>query len=63
MTPVVLELGGKNPCIVDRTANIKFTARRICWGKFFNVGQTCIAPDYLLVDVKVEEAKTTPNLL
>ncbi|MFT6748777.1 MAG: aldehyde dehydrogenase (NAD+) [Flavobacterium sp.] len=55
LTPVTLELGGKNPCIVDETANIKIAARRIAWGKFFNAGQTCIAPDYLLVHESVKE--------
>ncbi len=49
MTPVTLELGGKNPCIVDENCNIQLTAKRIVWGKFINAGQTCIAPDYLLV--------------
>ncbi|MCX2680839.1 aldehyde dehydrogenase [Galbibacter sp. EGI 63066] len=49
LTPVTLELGGKNPCIVDETANIRLAAKRIVWGKFLNGGQTCIAPDYLLV--------------
>jgi aldehyde dehydrogenase (NAD+) len=52
MTPVVLELGGKNPCIVDDTANIFLAAKKIVWGKFFNVGQTCIAPDYILIHAK-----------
>ena len=49
-----MELGGKSPCIVDETANLRIAARRIVWGKFMNAGQTCIAPDYLLVkrDVK-----------
>lgn len=50
LTPVTLELGGKNPCIVDQTAELKVAAKRIVWGKFVNAGQTCIAPDYLLVD-------------
>lgn len=50
LTPVTLELGGKSPCIVDSDINIEYTARRITWGKFINAGQTCIAPDYLLVD-------------
>ncbi|WGD34684.1 aldehyde dehydrogenase [Olleya sp. YS] len=50
LTPVTLELGGKNPCIIDETANIKLTAKRIVWGKFVNAGQTCIAPDYILID-------------
>lgn len=49
MTPVTLELGGKNPCIIDGTMNLKLTAKRLVWGKFVNAGQTCIAPDYLLV--------------
>ena len=54
LTPVVLELGGKSPCIVDKDADIALAARRIAWGKSLNAGQTCIAPDYLLVhrDVK-----------
>ncbi|MEO0060190.1 MAG: hypothetical protein RLZZ312_1837 [Bacteroidota bacterium] len=50
LTPVTLELGGKNPCIVDKTANLKLAAKRIVWGKFLNAGQTCIAPDYILVE-------------
>ena len=49
LTPVTLELGGKSPCIVDQDANIEQAARRIVFGKFLNAGQTCIAPDYLLV--------------
>lgn len=49
LTPVTLELGGKSPCIVDRTANSKLAAKRIVFGKFLNAGQTCVAPDYLLV--------------
>lgn len=49
MTPHTLELGGKNPCIVDESANLDIAAKRICWGKFLNAGQTCIAPDYLLI--------------
>lgn len=48
LTPVVLELGGKSPCIVDSTANLEVTARRILWGKTLNAGQTCVAPDYIL---------------
>ncbi len=55
LTPVTLELGGKSPCIVDKTANIPVAAARIVWGKFVNCGQTCIAPDYLLVDQAVKE--------
>ncbi|MFV0353001.1 MAG: aldehyde dehydrogenase [Oscillospiraceae bacterium] len=56
LTPVSLELGGKSPCIVDETADIKLAARRIAFGKYINAGQTCIAPDYLLVqkDVKTQ---------
>lgn len=50
LTPVTLELGGKSPCIVDQDINLETTARRIIWGKFINAGQTCVAPDYLLVD-------------
>lgn len=50
LTPVTLELGGKSPCLVDRDVDLATTARRIVWGKFANAGQTCIAPDYLLVD-------------
>jgi len=53
MTPFALELGGKSPAIVDLEANIEITARRIIWGKFFNAGQTCVAPDYLLVNSKI----------
>jgi len=56
LTPVTLELGGKSPTIVDATANLRVAARRIAWGKFLNAGQTCIAPDYLLVDKKVASA-------
>lgn len=56
LTPVVLELGGKNPVVVDKDANLKLAARRIIWGKMLNAGQTCVAPDYLFVhkDVKDE---------
>lgn len=54
LTPTTLELGGKNPCIVDDSANIKISAKRIVWGKFFNCGQTCIAPDYLLVHESIQ---------
>ncbi len=55
MVPVTLELGGKSPCIVDQTAPLKLTARRIVWGKLLNAGQTCIAPDYLFVHESVKE--------
>ena len=54
LTPVTLELGGKSPVIVDADANIEVAARRIAFGKFLNAGQTCIAPDYVLVDRRVE---------
>ncbi len=55
LTPVTLELGGKSPCIVDKTADIAKTARRILFGKLLNSGQTCVAPDYLLVHEAVKE--------
>ena len=54
LTPVTLELGGKNPCIVDETASIQLAAKRIIWGKCVNAGQTCIAPDYVLVQEGVK---------
>jgi len=56
LTPVVLELGGKSPCIVDATADLEVTARRIAFGKLLNAGQTCVAPDYVLVQAEVSEA-------
>ena len=55
LTPVTLELGGKSPCIVDETANISLAAKRIVWGKFLNVGQTCVAPDYILCAQSVRD--------
>lgn len=55
LTPVTLELGGKSPCIVDETANVPVAARRIAWGKFLNAGQTCVAPDYVLVHQSRED--------
>ena len=55
LTPVVLELGGKSPCIVDKEADVEIAARRIVWGKGLNAGQTCIAPDYLLLHKSVKE--------
>ncbi len=55
LTPVTLELGGKSPCIVDNDINIEYTARRIVWGKFLNAGQTCVAPDYLLVNKNIKQ--------
>lgn len=56
LTPVILELGGKSPVVVDRSADVSLAAKRIAWGKTLNAGQTCIAPDYLLIhkDVKAE---------
>jgi len=54
LTPITLELGGKNPCIIDKTANIELTVKRIVWGKFINAGQTCIAPDYILIDASIK---------
>ncbi|MGM0689865.1 MAG: aldehyde dehydrogenase, partial [Bacillota bacterium] len=55
LTPVTLELGGKNPCLVDRGVDLDITAKRILWGKFINTGQTCIAPDYLLVHREIKD--------
>ena len=55
LTPVVLELGGKSPCIVDATANIKLAAKRIVFGKYLNCGQTCVAPDYILCEESVKD--------
>lgn len=58
LTPVTLELGGKSPCIVDADINLEHTARRIAWGKFINAGQSCIAPDYVLVDKTIKKDLT-----
>lgn len=55
LTPVTLELGGKSPCIISRTADLRIAARRIVFGKYLNCGQTCIAPDYVLVEKAVHE--------
>ncbi len=55
LTPVTLELGGKSPCIIDRDVDLKVAARRIAWGKFYNAGQTCVAPDYVLAHRDVHE--------
>ena len=55
LTPVTLELGGKSPVIVDASANIRVAARRVAWGKWLNAGQTCIAPDYVMVDASVRD--------
>ncbi len=56
LTPLTLELGGKSPCIVDKEVKIKYAAKRIVWGKYLNAGQTCVAPDYLIVhkDIKAK---------
>jgi aldehyde dehydrogenase (NAD+) len=54
LTPVTLELGGKSPCIVDSDTNLDVTVKRIAWGKFVNAGQTCIAPDYVLINKKIK---------
>ncbi|GEO05412.1 aldehyde dehydrogenase [Adhaeribacter aerolatus] len=59
LTPVTLELGGKSPCIVDDTANLHVAARRIAWGKFLNAGQTCVAPDYLILHQSVKDQFVT----
>ena len=56
LTPMVLELGGKSPCIVDKDANLTIAARRIAWGKCLNSGQTCIAPDYLFLHESIKDA-------
>ena len=55
LTPVTLELGGKSPCFVDASVRLDYAAKRIAWGKFINAGQTCIAPDYILVDAAVKD--------
>lgn len=55
LSPVTLELGGKSPCIVEADANIAYAAKKIAWGKFVNAGQTCVAPDYLLVHASIKD--------
>ena len=55
LTPVVLELGGKSPCIIDQDADLKVAAKRVAWGKALNAGQTCIAPDYLIIHEDVKD--------
>ena len=55
LTPVVLELGGKSPCIIDKSANLELAAKRVAWGKALNAGQTCIAPDYLMIHEDVKD--------
>lgn len=59
LTPVTLELGGKSPCIIDETANLPLAAKRIIWGKLFNAGQTCIAPDYVVVHYRMKKKLIT----
>lgn len=56
LTPVTLELGGKSPCIIDKSANLKLAAKRIVWGKLLNSGQTCVAPDYVVIPSDKKEA-------
>lgn len=56
LTPVTLELGGKSPCIVEKSANIRLAAKRIVFGKFLNCGQTCVAPDYIYCDKSIKDA-------
>ncbi len=58
LTPVTLELGGKSPAVVDETANLKVSARRLVWGKFLNTGQTCLAPDYILAHESIADELT-----
>lgn len=58
LTPVTLELGGKSPCIVEKSANIKLSAKRIVFGKFLNCGQTCVAPDYIYCDASIKDLLT-----
>ena len=58
LTPVTLELGGKSPCIVEKSADLKLAAKRIVFGKFLNCGQTCVAPDYIYCDRKIKDALT-----
>lgn len=59
LTPVTLELGGKSPAIIDSTVDMKLTAKRVCWSKFLNAGQTCVAPDYVLIEESVRDAFLT----
>lgn len=55
LTPVTLELGGKSPCLIEESANLDVAAKRIAWGKFLNAGQTCVAPDYIMIPAKLQE--------
>ena len=59
LTPVTLELGGKSPCLVEKSADLKLAARRIVFGKFLNCGQTCVAPDYIYCDSRIKDTLTT----
>lgn len=61
LTPVTLELGGKNPCYVSDACDVQNVARRVAWGRFYNAGQTCIAPDYVLCSLEMQE-KLMPAL-
>ncbi len=54
LTPITLELGGKSPCIIEPDVDLKLTARRVAWGKFLNAGQTCVAPDYILINKEIK---------
>uniref|UniRef100_A0A3B4HCU6 Aldehyde dehydrogenase n=1 Tax=Pundamilia nyererei TaxID=303518 RepID=A0A3B4HCU6_9CICH len=60
LTPVTLELGGKSPCYIDKSCNIRVACRRITWGKFINCGQTCIAPDYILCEPCIQDYLSAP---
>ncbi|MGN0297972.1 MAG: aldehyde dehydrogenase [Lachnospiraceae bacterium] len=62
LTPVTLELGGKSPCIIDKSANLKLAAKRLVFGKYLNCGQTCVAPDYVYCDASVKDALITEIL-
>lgn len=55
LTPVTLELGGKSPCLIEESANLDIAAKRVAWGKFLNAGQTCVAPDYILIPSKLQD--------
>ncbi len=55
LTPVTLELGGKSPCVVTADARLDYAVKRIAWGKFYNAGQTCVAPDYVLIDRQIKD--------
>jgi aldehyde dehydrogenase (NAD+) len=55
LTPVTLELGGKSPCLIEESANIDIAAKRVAWGKFLNAGQTCVAPDFVLIPTKLQD--------